>query len=99
MRRTIVATLAVAILFAGAARAQQPPDPFEGLWRARRWFGPEARGPLVIRREGASYRAEMLGLAIPVRVERGELWFTLPNAAGSFRGQLPTAEGIVGVWR
>ena len=23
-----------------------------GLWRAKRWFGPEARGPLVVERNG-----------------------------------------------
>jgi len=29
-------------------------DELAGLWKAQRWFGPVARGPLVIRRSGSS---------------------------------------------
>ena len=32
-----------------------------GLWMAKRWFGPYARGPLTIRRTGATYTASMVG--------------------------------------
>jgi CubicO group peptidase (beta-lactamase class C family) len=98
MRKSIFGALVAAVVLAGASHAQPGPDPLEGLWRAKRWFGPEARGPLVIRREGESWRADMMGQVLPVRMERGELWFGLPNARGSFRGRLEAGEGIAGVW-
>src|SRR5258705_1036503 len=63
-------------------------DELAGLWKAQRWFGPVARGPLVIRRNGSSYTADMLGRSIPIRVDRDELSFELPNKTGKFRGRL-----------
>ncbi|MFL5484244.1 MAG: serine hydrolase domain-containing protein [Gemmatimonadaceae bacterium] len=72
-------------------------DELAGLWRAQRWFGPVARGPLVVRRNGSSYTADMVGRTVPVRVERGELWFELPGDRGKFRGKLRSGE-IFGFW-
>ena len=76
-----------------SATAQQAPqtqsgsvDELAGLWKAQRWFGPVARGPLVIRRNGSSYTADMFGHTVPVRVDRGEIFFELPNDPGKFRG-------------
>jgi CubicO group peptidase (beta-lactamase class C family) len=73
-------------------------DELAGLWKAQRWFGPVARGPLVITRSGSSYTADMLGRTIPIRVERDELSFELPNQAGKFRGKLQTGGTIFGFW-
>ncbi len=85
--------------------AQQPAqakaggvDELGGLWKAQRWFGPVARGPLVIRRTGSSYSADMLGRTLPVRVDRGELSFELPNNQGKFRGKLQVGGAISGHW-
>ncbi|HEY6064796.1 MAG TPA: hypothetical protein VIY96_01480, partial [Thermoanaerobaculia bacterium] len=50
-----------------------------GLWKAKRWFGPDARGALVIRRSGETWTADMMGRTVPIRVDRGELTFELPN--------------------
>jgi CubicO group peptidase (beta-lactamase class C family) len=63
-------------------------DDLEGLWKAKRWFGPFARGPLIVQRSGSAYTAEMMGWTLPVRADRGELSFELPNGQGSFRGRL-----------
>jgi CubicO group peptidase (beta-lactamase class C family) len=39
----------------------------------------------------------MMGRIVPVRVDKGELTFDLPNGQGTFRGK-PEAGGIVGHW-
>jgi CubicO group peptidase (beta-lactamase class C family) len=73
-------------------------DELAGLWKAQRWFGPVARGPLVIKRSGSSYTADFVGHTLPVRLERGELSFELPNDQGKFRGKLQTDGAIFGFW-
>jgi CubicO group peptidase (beta-lactamase class C family) len=70
----------------------------EGLWKAKRWFGPEARGELVIEKRGETYTAEMMGRVVPVRVERGSVTFSLPNGQGTFRGKLHDDRAIRGHW-
>ena len=97
----VVAVFAVAL----PATAQQPAqsragsvDELAGLWRAQRWFGPVARGPVVIRRTGSSYTADMLGRTLRVRVDAGELFFDLPNGQGKFRGKLQPSGAISGHW-
>jgi CubicO group peptidase (beta-lactamase class C family) len=85
------------------AAAQQPArtqsvDELAGLWKAQRWFGPTVRGPLVIRRTGATFSADLMGRIIPVRVERGELFFALPNTDAKFRGKVRSNGEIFGFW-
>jgi CubicO group peptidase (beta-lactamase class C family) len=99
---SIVAVLAATLLGTTELAAQTKPpgnvDELAGLWKAQRWFGPAARGPLVIRRTGSSYTADMLGRTLPVRVDRGELSFELPNNQGKFRGKLQDGGRISGFW-
>ena len=85
--------LALALL--GLASAWTPPAPahaathdLSGLWTAKRWFGPFERGPLVIRRTRTGYVADMLGHELPLRAEKSELVFDLPEERGTFRGKL-----------
>src|SRR4029079_1294488 len=73
-------------------------DELEGLWKAKRWFGPDAGGLLVIQRTGVLYSAEMVGRIVPVRSEKGELSFDLPNGEGTFRGRLQAGGAILGHW-
>lgn len=73
-------------------------DELAGLWKAKRWFGPFARGPLVIQRTGETYTAEIVGRILPVRVDKSELSFDLPNGQGSFRGRLQAGGAILGQW-
>lgn len=63
-------------------------DPLTGLWKAKKRFGPDARGPLLIERDGDRYTADFVGRTFPVRVENGALTFTLPDAQGTFRGKV-----------
>jgi hypothetical protein len=57
-----------------------------GLWQARRRFGPDVRGTLVIRRIGSEWRAEVAGRTATVRRDGDSLSFELPNGEGAFRG-------------
>jgi len=92
----------VGLLLAGAQQSATAPaasaDELVGLWKAKRRFGPDGRGPLVIQRTGPTYTAEMMGRTLPVRVEQGELSFELPNGQGAFRGKPQTGGAILGFW-
>jgi CubicO group peptidase (beta-lactamase class C family) len=83
---------------AAPVAAAESADELAGLWKAKRWFGPFARGPLSITRTGETYTAEMIGRTVPVRVDKGELAFDLPNGQGSFRGKLQPEGALLGHW-
>lgn len=72
-------------------------DELAGLWKAKNRFGPDAHGPLIIQKDGSTYVADMMGRRLPVRLEKGELTFDLPDRQGSFRGKLE-ATNILGHW-
>jgi len=88
--RAIVFTILVCV---GAVQAQE----LTGLWKAKGRFGPDARGPLIIQKDGSTYSADMLGHRVRVHLEAGELRFELPNRLGQFRGKLE-AQNIRGHW-
>src|SRR6185295_3137997 len=93
--------ISLMVIFAAlpaVADAGAPADELAGLWKAKRRFGPDARGLLVLQRAGAAYSAEMVGRTVPVRDEKGELSFELPNGEGAFRGRLQTGGAIAGHW-
>lgn len=73
-------------------------DELVGLWKAKHWFGPFARGALVITESGGTYTADMVGQRAPVRMEGKELVFDLANGQGTFRGKLESAGVILGHW-
>lgn len=111
MRKTI-RLLALGILplvgwEAGTLRAQDPraatppasrADELLGLWKATRWFGPTARGPLIITHVRGAYSADMVGQRVPVRQDGQELAFDLANGQGKFRGKLESGGEIRGHW-
>jgi len=72
-------------------------DELAGLWKARRWFGPAARGTLTVRRDGDDWRADFAGHDLPIRVHGNALAFELPGGEGRFEGQLERAR-ILGHW-
>jgi CubicO group peptidase (beta-lactamase class C family) len=55
----------------------------EGLWEAKRRFGPDVRGPLSIVQDANGWRAEIAGARAPVQVRGDTVSFTLPNKGGS----------------
>ena len=80
------------------AQAGDPASDLVGLWKAKRRFGPDARGPLLVERSGTRYTADLMGFAVPVRVSGGELSFELPNREGRFRGRVQAGGAIRGFW-
>jgi len=92
-----VAALAL-VLSIGQIHAQtRAADDLVGLWKAKRYNGPRAKGPLLIERNGATYTGDMMGFTFPVTVSNGEFSFELPNREGGFRGKL-TGNTIRGIW-
>jgi len=102
VRRFLGMVVAVLVLGSPAmpASAAEPGSAQElaGLWKAKRCFGPDGRGPLAIQRTGATYTADMIGRILPVRFDKGELSFDLPNGQGSFRGRLQAGGALLGHW-
>ena len=99
--------LGIALLSLAAAREApsrtqtQPPaasaDEMVGLWKAKKRFGPDARGPLIIQKTGVDYIADLAGRTVPVLMDKAELTFDLPGHQGAFRGKFE-AKGISGHW-
>jgi CubicO group peptidase (beta-lactamase class C family) len=95
----IVTALLAVSLFAGVPLpAQTTSADLAGLWRAKRRFGPDARGTLIVQRTGSAFTADMMGFTVPVSVADKELTFELPNREGGFRGKLQPGGAIRGFW-
>lgn len=91
LRRGVIAVLLIVVAFAGSAQE------LSGLWKAKKRFGPDARGTLIITRSGTAFMADMVGRNLPVRMDEGELTFELPDHQGTFRGKLE-GKAIRGHW-
>jgi CubicO group peptidase (beta-lactamase class C family) len=89
-----IAAIVLALSFAAAGSA----DELAGLWKAKKRFGPDARGTLIVRRSGQAYTADMVGRTVPVTAANGELAFALPNGEGAFRGTIDGNGAIAGHW-
>ncbi|HEX6433202.1 MAG TPA: hypothetical protein VFZ87_03135, partial [Gemmatimonadales bacterium] len=59
-----------------------------GLWEARRRFGPDLRGQLILERDIDEWRAEIGGRVAPVEWRGGTLRFELAGGEGGFRGRI-----------
>jgi CubicO group peptidase (beta-lactamase class C family) len=90
-----VASIAFTLL---SATASYGAEDLAGLWKAKKRFGPDARGTLVLVRRGRNYTADMEGRIVPVTAADGALTFTLPNRQGKFRGKLDGKGRIAGDW-
>lgn len=94
MARNLTLFLAIALAHASFGAGE-----LAGLWKAKKRFGPDARGMLIVqRRASGAYTADMIGRVFPVAVApNGELSFTIPNG-GRFRGRPDRRGGITGHW-
>ena len=83
---SLICALAQPCLVAGTVRAQGSSAPaaaastadLSGLWSAKKWFGPDVRGPLIIERTSNGLRADIAGREAPVTQEGQGLSFALP---------------------
>lgn len=81
------------LLCVGTATAEE----LTGLWKAKGRFGPDARGVLILQKDGTQYVADMLGRRVAVGVDAGELMFELPDRLGKFRGKTE-GKRVRGFW-
>jgi len=95
----VAAALVAACALSAAGLPAQAADSSDlvGLWKAKRRFGPDVRGPLLLERSRGGYTADVMGLSVPVRVSGGELSFELPDGGG-FRGRTQAGGAIRGLW-
>jgi hypothetical protein len=91
MKRALFVIAAVLLL--ADAQAQD----LTGLWKAQQWFGPHARGTLLIERAPSGWTADFAGHVVPVQARGNELSFALPDKAGTFQGRLDKNQ-ITGQW-
>jgi len=88
-----LAALLVTLLLAVPAPAEE----LTGLWKAKRRFGPDARGALTVEKTPSGWTADFLGRILPVRAEGSELSFELDDGEGSFQGRMQDG-AIKGHW-
>src|SRR6476619_2486925 len=69
-----------------------------GLWSAKKWFGPDVRGELIIERTSHGLLADIAGREAPVTQKGQELTFELPGKEGSFSGRFEGPGLIPGLW-
>jgi len=93
----LTATMFLFAMLGAHAEGAAAPHELAGLWKAKSRFGPDARGPLIIEREGTAYMADVLGRRIAARLEAGELRFELPARLGQFRGKIE-GRNVLGHW-
>ena len=103
-----VRLMACALLLSAVAAAAQdqaappaaaaPAVDLSGLWQAKRRFGPDAQGTLILQRADGGYVAEIAGRVVPVRLQGDELAFDLPGDRGGFRGRFEGRAIVRGHW-
>lgn len=91
----MIRRIAFLLLFAASIASAGELD---GLWKAKKRFGPDARGTLIVQRRGNAYTADMVGRVVPITVAGRALSFTLPDDGGTFRGRLDDRGVIAGHW-
>src|SRR3954447_6268282 len=69
-----------------------------GLWSAKKWFGPDVRGELIIERTSYGLLADIAGREAMVTQKGQELTFELPGKEGSFSGGFEGPGLIHGLW-
>jgi CubicO group peptidase (beta-lactamase class C family) len=87
---------AVSLLISSTAAAQD--TSLVGLWHAKRWFGPEVRGELLLLRSGDRWQAHIGPRTADVRMARDSVSFDLPSG-GTFKGRrIRNGGAIEGQW-
>jgi CubicO group peptidase (beta-lactamase class C family) len=103
--RTTLLIMALAVgWLAGAASNSAAADTnageLAGLWQAKRRFGPDIRGTLLITQSDRAWQAEIAGRAVPAGIAGETIRFRLADGRdGEFRGTFNAARTtITGHW-
>ena len=100
--------IACALLLGPAAAPAQQAQPqaeqaaalndLSGLWTAKKRFGPDVRGLLIIERRTDGLHADIAGLETHASEKAGEVAFEMPHEEGRFSGRFEGAKLIRGHW-
>ncbi|MBI3766389.1 MAG: hypothetical protein HY277_07805, partial [Ignavibacteriales bacterium] len=70
-----------------------------GLWEAKRRFGPDIRGILLIKESSSGWWAEIAGKIVQAKLDGDAITFELPDSENSFKGKFEARRTkIVGHW-
>jgi CubicO group peptidase (beta-lactamase class C family) len=58
-----------------------------GLWEAKRRFGPDVRGSLLIRQSDSGWWAEIAGRSVQAKIAGDRITFELADGKGAFQGR------------
>ena len=97
MCKTLIALASAAFLATAVFGQDTGKLDLQGLWLAKGRFGPDVRGPLLIRPMGDALVAEIAGFSVPVQQQGNAISFEVPDGKGSFRGTR-TGNAIEGHW-
>lgn len=102
MTRLWLLATAVALLSAPsvAQPAQEPKSlqDLSGLWAAKKWFGPDVRGQLIVTQSSDGLHAEIAGHYAIASKSGREIAFELAGDQGRFTGTLESDGAIRGHW-
>ena len=70
-----------------------------GLWEAKRRFGPDIRGSLLIKQTGGGWQAEIAGRVVQAKTAGDAISFELSDGKGAFQGKFDSRRTkIAGHW-
>jgi len=70
-----------------------------GLWEAKRRFGPDIRGALLIKQSNGGWWAEIAGKTVRAKLAGDAITFELPDGKNKFQGKFDARRAkIVGHW-
>jgi len=70
-----------------------------GLWEAKRRFGPDIRGSLLLKQNDGGWQAEIAGRVVQAKTAGDTISFELPDGMGKFQGKFDVRRTkIVGHW-
>lgn len=84
---------------AATANPANPANELTGLWEAKRRFGPDVRGALLIKQSNGVWRAAIAGYSATATLAGDAITFELPDGQNAFRGKFVARHTkIVGHW-
>lgn len=94
----LVLTSATSPLRIAVARGNSAKE-LAGLWEAKRRFGPDVRGTLLIRQTDGRWQTEIAGRTTSAKLAGDVIAFELPDGRGSFQGKFDAQRTrIIGHW-
>ena len=70
-----------------------------GLWEAKRRFGPDIRGSLLLKQNDGGWQAEIAGRIVQAKTTGDAISFELSDGKGAFQGKFDSRRAkIVGHW-